>query len=520
MQRKPFEVQAKTLFPESLIWQLNRDFYKDEGIGAWRSGTVPHHLTSSAVVGKVYAELVFGVLNDLAEQGKTTEKVYLLELGAGHGRLGFLILLYLERLIQHSTKQLPPYCYVLSDIIEENLSFFSEHPQFKNYIDRGLLDVCYYDAIDSTNLVLRHADVTIEPGTLEQPLIVLANYFFDSIPSELFYIQDQQISRCSVSLESDVFIGDLKAAKSLEQIDLKFHAAQITDAPYPDGKLNKLLEEYRTQLTHTFLLFPHIGIQCINTIERLSKRGVILLSLDKGFRELHDIDHQKAPEMIVHGSMSFWVNYHALERYCQLTGGQALFPSFSTFHLQLGCLFFLKNGAQFPETQLAYQRFVNDFGPDDYNGFKRFTYQHINRFTLVELIGMIRLSAYDATFFINILPRLKQVIQKITVNERRRIKQVLEETWNTYFSLQEPYDLAFEIGGLLYALGYYPEALSYFDHSNASYGHKPDELYNRVLCHYQLREDQQFIKTLKKAKLAFPDYERWEELDRLDLNAE
>jgi SAM-dependent MidA family methyltransferase len=520
MEEQRFEIQSKTLFSKSLIWGLNRRFYKKQGVDAWRSNTVPHHLTSNAVVGKVYAELIFGVLNDLAIQNKTEEKVYFLELGAGHGRLGFLVLLYLERLIAQTPKVLPPYCYVLSDIVEDNLQFFVEHPQFQSYLERGLLDICHFDAESSTSLDLRQSKVSIKPSSLVQPLIVLANYFFDSIPSELFYIKDQKISLCSVSLNTPIDTSGLQEAQILEQIDLEFHIDQTNTNFYPEAAINTLLEEYRKTLSHTFLFFPYTGMRCIRNLENLSKNGIILLSLDKGFRTLKDIDQQKAPEMIVHGSMSFWVNYHALAKLCQSQNGEALFPSFSTFHLQLGCLFFLTDANSYSETKLAYYRFVDNFGPDDYNGFKRFAFQYISRMTLVELIGMIRLSACDSTFFINILPRLKQVIQKITVNERHRLKQVLDETWMTYFTLKESYDLAFEIGGILYTLGYYESALEYFDRSINIYGHKPDEFYNRVLCHYQLREDQKFVDLLKSAKLTFPNYERWKELELLDLQAE
>ncbi len=520
MEGKRFGVQSKTLFSESLIWQLNRDFYNTEGIAAWREGAVPHHLTSSAVVGRTYAELIFATLNDLADQGQTEEKVYILELGAGHGRLGFLVLHYLELLVEQAAKTLPEYCYILSDIVEDNLQFFEGHAQFQPYLKKGVLDVCYFDALNSQSLQLRQTKINIDSASLNQPLLVLANYFFDSIPSELFYINQQQVSRCSVSLDSGKNISDMNARESLSYIDLKFYADRINTPMYKEEKLNTLLEQYRNTLKNTFLFFPDTGMKCISTLKQLSTKGAILLSMDKGFRDLHDIDNQPAPEMIVHGSMSFWVNYHALEQYCKLQGGQSLFPSFSTFHLQLGCLLFLNNGEDYPEVKLAYQRFVDNFGPDDYNGFKRFAYQNLNRMTLVELIGMIRLSAFDATFFINILPRLKQVIQQITVNERRRLKQVLDSTWSTYFTLEEPYDLAFEIGGLLYSLGYYTDALQYFDYSVNIYGHSPDEYYNRILCHYQMREDQKFVSDLRLAKTGFPDFERWEELDHLDLTAE
>ncbi|MFK7906891.1 MAG: hypothetical protein AB8B69_17290, partial [Chitinophagales bacterium] len=124
MEKKRYEIEGEKPFSESLIWQLNRDYYDQEGVNAWSSGVVPHHLTSNSMVGKTYAELIFGFLKDLASKGQTEEKVYIVELGAGHGRLAFHVLKHLEKLTKQVGLNLPPYCYVLSDIVEDNLAFF------------------------------------------------------------------------------------------------------------------------------------------------------------------------------------------------------------------------------------------------------------------------------------------------------------------------------------------------------------------------------------------------------------
>ena len=202
-ENKSFEIEPIRPFAKSNIWQLNRDFYQREGINAWQGDVVPHHMTSNSMVGKTYAEIVLGVLRDLSTKSKTTEIVYILELGTGHGRLAFHILKHIEQLSKNLNIKLPPYCYVVSDIVEDSLSFYLEHPQFKTYFEKGLLDLCYFDASKSSELKLRYSKQTISEQSLSQPLIVIANYFFDSIPTELFYIKDNTMSSCSVSLHSD-----------------------------------------------------------------------------------------------------------------------------------------------------------------------------------------------------------------------------------------------------------------------------------------------------------------------------
>jgi hypothetical protein len=125
MESIRYEIESDQLFSQSKIWQLNRNFYQKKGPSAFSEEIVPHNLTSSSSVGKTYAELIFGFLKDLSSKGKTVDPVYILELGAGHGRLAYHILVHLERLILRTNIDLPPYCYILSDIAEDNLSFFN-----------------------------------------------------------------------------------------------------------------------------------------------------------------------------------------------------------------------------------------------------------------------------------------------------------------------------------------------------------------------------------------------------------
>jgi len=245
----------------------------------------------------------------------------------------------------------------------------------------------------------------------------------------------------------------------------------------------------------------------------------MLLSMDKGFHEIHDLEKVKEPEIITHGSCSVWVNYHAFGEYCKKHGGKAMFPMYSTFHIELACLLIVDESEQYTETTAAYERFVNDFGPDDLNSIKRLTYQHISKLTLLELTAIIRLTAYDSTIFQNILPRLRQVISPLSANDRRRFAQTMHKVWEMYFTIFESFDMAYELGGIFYDLGYYPEALVYFKHSERLFGQKADIYYNAALCHYQLREDALFTIALEEGRRLFPDFEGFQHLDKLDLAA-
>lgn len=513
-----FKIEAHTPFSESIIWQLNRDFYHEKGIGAWSDDIVPHHMTSSASVGKTYAELIFAFLQDLAAQGHVTDIVYLLELGAGHGRLAFHILKHLQKLVEATEVPLPPYCYVLSDIVEDNLSFFQEHPQLQAYFQEGVLDLAYFDAFNSESLALRKANITVNPKDLKHPIIAIANYFFDSLPNELFFIQNKEVSTCSVAIKTSVDPKGLSTESLIEHMEMSYRKSVENGPIYDEPLLNEILEEYRHGLSGSYLFFPALAMRCLQHLQNLSAAGLVLLTMDKGFHELKDLKDKPEPEIITHGSFSLWVNYHALGAYCQKQGGTVLFPSSSNFHLEIGCLLFLPESENYLRTEAAYQQFVNHFGPDDFNTIKQLTYANLSRLKTKELIALYRLSAYDSTFFSKLLPRLKQTSRSITVNERTRLAQTLDHIWDMYFNINESLDLAYEIGGLLYDLGYYAKATIYFDHSIASFGLKADTYYNKILCYYQLRQDELFFKSLAEAKKMYPQFELFKSLEKLDMN--
>jgi tetratricopeptide (TPR) repeat protein len=519
MENKNYLVENYKPFADSLIWQFNRDYYEKAGISAWRESTVPHQLTSNSMVGKTYAELILGFLKDLEQRGQTAEKVYILELGSGHGRLAFHILKHLDRLIELSDLQLPSYCYILSDIVEENLSFFSDHPQLQPWFESGNLDVAYFDGVESKELILRKSGMLILPYQLDQPLIAIANYFFDSIPNDLFYIQQDSISDVSIALQSTLDPTEQSMTRLLESLQLNFKKTPAASPVYDIPPMDAILEVYKSQVPNSYLFFPNKGIQCIDNLRLLSNKGLMVLSIDKGYSELHDLKQPQVPEIITHGSFSVWVNFHAIKTYCSQQGGTALLPGFSTFHLQLACLLFVPESESYTATNAAYQGFVNDFGPDDMNSLKKFTYKNMHHMQLVDLLAILRLSNYDSTFFENLLPRIRATAQRITTTERTRLAQALHQTWQLYFTLKEPFDMAYELGGVFYDLGYYQDALDYFNYSVDIFGPKADIYYNKALCYYQLRQDGLFGSTLKEAKAAFPAFEGYKYLDTLDLGA-
>ena len=262
---------------------------------------------------------------------------------------------------------MPPFCYILSDFTEANLAFWREHPRLQPYLGRRWLDVARFDVENSSEIHLQAAGVTLGAQALAQPLLVVANYFFDTIPQNLFRIEEQTISTCLLSLATESDPDTLETIELLEALQLTYTYARAQQPIYADEPiLDDLLESYRQQLANTHLLFPDTGIRCLERLRRLSRQGMLLLTADKGHDHLASLDYRAIPTLSNHGGcFSFNVNFHALGDYCARRGGIALFPRQQQSTINLGCLLFVTDAPTYRTTINAYERYVNDFSPDD-----------------------------------------------------------------------------------------------------------------------------------------------------------
>lgn len=518
MSPTSFSVQKKTLFSESIIWQLNRDFYHQNGIAAWTKGIVPHEITNSSLASTTYAELIFAFLKDLAAEGVTDEIVYILELGAGHGKLCYKILQHLDELVADDHEVYNNYCYVLSDIVEENLSFLSDHPKLQKYFDREILDVAYFDAVSSQDLMLQKSARTINAAELNLPILTLANYFFDSIPSELYYFGSEEVFSCSVSADSMTDPKGMDAQELIKHLELTFHKSPLSDPILKNKVYNEILNLYSGEDSDTYILFPKVALECLSNISALSSEGMVLLTMDKGYKELQELARRVQPDLVKHGSFSLWVNFHAMSQFCIKSGGYSMFDSSTNLSIELGCLFFTEASRKFPQLEQMYRKHSRHLNLEDFNIMKKFVFKNVTRANLSEVLGLLRLSSYDSGIFIKLLPSIKQLSKQISFKQRSRLRQTIDHVWTSHYPIKLDYDLSYELGGLMYDLGYYAEALVYFDSSMKEFGNKVDVNYNQILCHFQLRQDELFHQKLKEAKLRFPGAEALQGLEKLNLN--
>ncbi|GAB6988764.1 hypothetical protein [Paenibacillus pini] len=501
--------QQRFRFSEAPIWDLQRTYFEELGMKAWNNDQVPQYITSNPMIATAYAEMIFGFLQDRAGNGDISETVTILELGAGAGRLAFHVLQKLCELRDYADIPLPPFRYVMTDLPFKNVEGWHNHPALLSFIQQGLLDFARFDAVHDTELNLVVSGTSIRKGDLKQPLLIVANYFFDSIPQELLYVGEGQIFECDVLTELPGNFDQLKPSDALKAMVLNYEyrrAPEYEAATYP---YRDVIAMYQQELEDSHILFPVVGLTCLERLNQLSEAGFVLITADKGDHRLDNWKFAEPPELILHGSFSLTANYHAIQYVLERRGAQSLFTTHHYKNINVGCICMLDNPNSYANTRLAYRRCIERFGPDDFFSMKEWVDQHVDTLGIQQILAFWRLGGYDAEFFIQSAKRISSLLLDISDEELADIQNGIHMMWSSYYVLEQRYDLALDAGLLLFEMEMYEDAKRFLEISIHADEDEPvpTVLYCLAICCYELELEEEAMEYTREALVIEPDHE-------------
>ncbi|WP_413167780.1 tetratricopeptide repeat protein [Capilliphycus salinus ALCB114379] len=492
---------------QTLLWQLQRNFFAQQGINAWNHNTVPHYITSNPYIANAYAKVVLGYLRDWQLILDPTHPIYILELGGGSGRFAYHFLKKFWSFFPQTSLNPLPVKYILSDFSPSNLHYWHHHPFLQPYFQQSKLDIAQFDAQNSQTLHLQHANQT--HTTLKNPLIVLANYFFDCLPQDAFTLKQNQLhaSLVSLTLPPHLTSPKLEDPDLVRHLQITYSDRPITPNYYDNPAYNQLLHYYQQHLNNTTVLLPIIGLKCLDNLRRLSQDRLLLISGDKGYSKLEDWRDRPKPYMAFHGNcFSLMVNYHAIGQYVINQGGQTLHTPHRHTSLNISAFLFGHPPTNYAETRHAYQEAIVNNSPDDFFNLKKAIEYHCDRLSLQQIIAYLRLSGWDTKIFLGCLSPLTQQIESASNSQRQELIQVIQNIWDTYYPIGEPQDLAFQLGELLIKLQDYHTASWYFQQSLKLYGLQPNTLYNLGLCYHHLNKPDASLYCLHQVQALDPTF--------------
>ena len=496
-------------FSEAPIWNIQRQYYEEEGTRAWKNDQVPQYITSNPMIGGAYAEMIFGFLQDRANKGHLAEPVQIVELGAGAGRFAYHVLHELCKLRDYAGIALPPFRYIMTDLPMNNVMAWKEHPALQSFVADGLLDFARFDAVHDTELNLVVSGTTIGAGDLGQPLIVVANYFFDGIPQELLYVGDGQIYETDVEVEYPENHESLKPSQWLHQVKLQYEHRRAPEYEQENYPYRNVISIYQEQLEDSHILFPTSGITCLERLNGLSQEGFLLITADKGDHLLDNWQFAGPPELILHGSFSFTANYHAIQHAFEQRGATALFPPHHYKNINVGCILNLDKPMDYTNMRLAYRRCVERFGPDEFFSMKEWVDRNHNSMGLQQILGFWRLGGYDAEFFIQNTKQISRLLPDADEDEIQDILRGIELMWSSYYVMEQRYDLALDAGLILFEMDLYEHSKRYLE---ISVQQEQDEVVSTVfyclaICCFELELVEDGVGYIRKLLELEPDHE-------------
>lgn len=434
-------------FAESPIWKLQRDYFELAGALAWGYNQVPSYITSNPSIAMDYAQMVFAFFRDLHRQGRSHLPVHFLEMGGGSGQFAYYFLKALHHICADAPFPVPPCRYVLSDFAPSTLEFLTEHPRLQPYFESGHLVIAHLDAYAPHEASLYPSGQDLLSLFKDGPLIPIGNYFFDSIPQDLYRVRQYAFEQVQVEIGGN-FMEEEQPDAILEKLELEFSYAPAPDNPYQNRQLDQLLADYAGKFEETHLLFPHTGLKLLQQLRNSTSHEMMLLSADKGEFSLPDLDRRYPPNPTRHGSFSLQVNYHALHSFCRLQQGLVLAPHQPSVNIQPHVMLFPGQGQspdQFIEVQRIYRDEVGRFGPDNYFGLKKILEKYAPRMSWRELLSAIRFSRFDPRLFVQLEARLKTVAANLLLDESEDViqeariayLQAAAQIWDMYYPLPQ-----------------------------------------------------------------------------------
>ena len=481
----------------SVVWTWMRQYYERRGVTAWAGGPVPFHITSNAYMAHSYARMVLAHLHDLHARGTLdpAEPVHVVELGTGHGRLSHLLLTRLRELV--GTSGLPPLQlrYVMTDSAESNLRDQARNPVLAAAIADGVLDQAHFDCATSDRLVLRHAGVELGPGDLANPLVVVANYIFDSLPQDAFRVRLGRLEQGLVRTAGGTGEPDWDDPRCLDGLQLHYTHVAAGPGHYGDPVRDAVLAAYAAELPDTAFSFPVSALDALDRLRALSGDRLLLLTADKGWMHRDELVGRGDPQPAGHGSFSMMVNYDAVAAWATGLGGRVLRPSSRTSSLVTMAV--VLGEGDWSETARAFADHVSG-GPVDRITVLTALLRNPDALTLAEALSALRLSDHDPVTLHGLVPVLHRTVDEAPYHQQRELTEALDRCWAHHVPATSTGDLPFEIGRLLGRMGRHRDATFYFMRSLELGGEHP-------VTHLQLGTS---LQALGESALALVSFDR------------
>ncbi len=495
-----------------------REFYDEVGVQAWSLGVVPHTVTNNPRIAWATSRVVLGYLRDLCRAQDLRpaqtpppldpeQPLYVVELGAGAGRFGFLFLKALKELRGADPLKRLKVCYVMTDFTRKNLDFWANHAQLRPYMDSGALDFAILDAEQQREIRLERSGALLDARTLRNPLVVLGNYLFDTLTADAFQVCQGRLHESLVTVAADSPESlQCDRFELLSRLRVSYEHREAGDDYYPSADWNRVLREYRQSLGDTGVSIPVGAFRCVDNLLQASGGRLLVVATDKSFNRLEQFTMLPDPEPVLHGSFSLSVNFHALGRLCEIRGGTALHSSRRDGLLDHVALLQDSRLDSADELRLAFHEALDRSTPFDFLRLQTALDPLVAEKPLLLALELMRLSGWDPDVFFTLSGSIAEGLPESDQQMHREYAEALERVWANYYHYTQAQDVAFEIARVYQCMSRLHDALRFYQTSLSLFGEGPVTRYNMGLSYYGLGHLEAALDCFRQALEQAPEY--------------
>jgi len=495
-----YQLEKEKKLSESLLWELQERYYRTHGPDVWSKRGLPSYATSNALTIEYDAHLILAYLQDLGTQ----QPAYLFDLGAGSGQCGYLLIKKLRELAPALR-----FTYVMTDVAAKNIQFWKEHPFLKPYIQEGFLDFAVYRHDQQDPLRLQISGKEMEQGV---PLILLCNYYFDTLPQDLFRIHQGKLEEGRVSLYlQEGSPLDQDNPDTLNHLDIEFSYHAVTAESYPEIK--EILIDYLKRPPKGPFAIPHGGMTSIDFFSKISKGSLLALIGDHGVALQEDLDAKGDQWIARHMNFSVAVNFDALRRYFEKKGGFIMLPTTSQPLFIMGAAVLGGSIQNFPKTQSVYQETIGRYDINRY-------YQELAAVSqetppLPIILSILERGKWDPVIFEGFLPALHHAIPQANEKELTALQHAIQQVKVNFYPISPKKGLFLaQLGELLFAMHQIPQALACFEQAFLVHGPSPELWKSLGACYLELGNKDTALECLLNSEIRDRDTEDKERHER------
>ncbi|MFM6951120.1 MAG: phytanoyl-CoA dioxygenase family protein [Novosphingobium sp.] len=479
-------LQKMTRFDQSIIWSLLHRFYAEAGPEAWSNKIVPQRSTSNAFCADTYAAIVATFFKELAAEGNSKPPL-IIELGGGSGRFAWQ---FLNRLLNYhfpDGEECPQFTYLLTDGATKNIAGWKQKDRFAPLLESGVLELA--QLLIEPDPVIRTEAGDLKPADLaDRPVIIIANYLFDSIASNLVRIRDHQIEQVYVETQSTTHGFLKRPITTFESVTERFESRPIKGDPTGHPIIDATLRRYAERPGDFHVVVPQI---CFEFIEKFLERDTPLLLLVGDLAYSDPAEFTLASPMIFNTYFAHHTNLHI---FGELFGGHGgAMHSQRHKDINFSCSLFSLPGKRqwqhlaLPRTHETAQALLKDFNPYDAHEIIDLVEGTVRDMSIRQAMALIRFAKFDPDVAAACIPHLLYNIEQGEEQiDRAQIYETYMEAFRAYFPDGSEVYFDSGIAEMFMRLGYNIQALQLIDHALHEFGTNPRRLFAKGLALYNL----------------------------------